>query len=150
MLYLNAIVPLIEDAYRDLFKYADLLGDKLDYKPAETCRTPMEIVRECATTPTFLAETIANRALAAMDESAWDRKDIDTLDKAKAAWQESKGALFAAIQAFPEERLEEILETPWGNFPWRDFIAYAYWNPMWHTGQLAYIQTIHGDTDMHF
>lgn len=150
MTYLSALIPLIEEAYADLFRNADQLADKLDYKAAETCRTPMEIVCECATSPRFLAETIANRSLAPMDESTWERADIDTLAKAKSEFETAKAALFIAIEGFPSELLLNSIETPWGTFTWRDFIAYAYWNPMWHAGQLAYIQTIHGDTEMHF
>jgi hypothetical protein len=150
MKYVHALPPMIEEAYQDLFKNAEQLGDRLDYKASPTCRTPLELVRECATSPTFLAATIRDRKLAAMDESTWENNSLTSLEACRDAWEAAKGDLFGAIEGFPDDLLLSEIETPWGTFKWRDFIAYAYWNPMWHAGQLAYIQTIHGDTDMHF
>lgn len=150
MTYQEALIPLIEDAYNDLFKNAQRIADKLDYKAAPTCRTPLDMVVECVTSPHFLAPTIANRALAPMDEESYANHGITSLEAAQAAWEAAKPSLYAAIREFPSDQLEVPIETPWGTFPWRDFIAYCYWNPMWHAGQLAYIQTIHGDTDMSF
>ncbi len=150
MQYLTALLPLIDDAYSDLFKNAEKLADKLNYKASETTRTPLEMVVECVTSPMFLAQTIKDKALAPMDESTWEKPGFESLDQCKTAWQEVKPLLFEAIENFPEELLLEEIVTPWGTFAWRDFIAYCYWNPMWHAGQMAYIQMIHGDVEMQF
>lgn len=150
MTYLSALVPLIEDAYTDLFKNAAALKDNLDFKAAPTCRTPLEILNECVTVPAFLTATIASQALAPMDDQTWERADLNSLEACIAEWEKAKAPFLDAIANFPEAKLMENIETPWGTFSWRDFIAYAYWNPMWHAGQLAYIQTINGDTEMHF
>ncbi len=150
MTYQEALVPLIESAYEDLFKNAERLKDKLDYKAAESNRTPMEMVVECATVPPFLAKTIRDMAVAPMDGDEPHASGGMTLEQARAAYESSKADLFDAIRNFPAEKLEEKIETPWGTFAWRDFISYAYWNPMYHVGQLAYIQMIHGDTAMDF
>jgi hypothetical protein len=150
MLYTQALPKLIEEAYGDLFKQADALKDRLDFKAAESNRTPLEMVVECVTSPMFLADTIKNQALAPMDEETWEKPGFESLEQCKAAWDEAKPALFEAIQNFPSEKLEEQIVTPWGTFSWYSFMAYCYWNPMWHAGQLAYIQMMHGDTDMHF
>lgn len=150
MTYQDALVALIDDAYGELFKNAERLGDKLDYKAAPTCRTPLDMLTECATSPMFLAPTLKNRALAPMDEDSMNMPSFGSIAEAKAAWESGKEALYDSIRTFPSDQLEVKIETPWGTFPWRDFMAYAYWNPMYHVGQLAYIQMIHGDTDMAF
>jgi hypothetical protein len=150
MQYLDALIPLIETAYSDLFKNAAELSDKLDYKASETTRTPLQVVAECVTAPLFLAQTIKGQTLAPMNDETWEKPGLETLAKCEAEWNSVKDELFEAIRTFPSDKLLENIETPWGTFPWRDFIAYCYWNPMWHAGQLAYIQSIHGDVEMHF
>ncbi|RYG29153.1 hypothetical protein EON81_27220 [bacterium] len=153
MTYQQALVPLIQDAYKTLFTNADSLAGHLDYKAAETTRTPIELVVECVTAPTMLAKILrAGR----MVEDVPDDLETSTVEgltdvaSCRAYWETKKDEVFGAIADFPEERLEEPIETPWGTFPWRDLIAYLYWNPMWHAGQLSYIQTIHGDTAVRF
>ncbi len=151
MTYQEALVPLIEDAYGDLFKSAERLGDKISYKAAETNRTPLEVLIECATVPGFLAPTIRNRALAPMDaEKPHEESGLDSVEACRTHFNSVKEDLYDAIRSFPAEELLNTIETPWGTFTWRDFIAYAYWNPMYHFGQIAYVQMIHGDTEMGF
>jgi hypothetical protein len=151
MTYQEALVPLIEAAYDDLFKNAERLGDKLQYKASETTRTPMEMVIECATVPPFLAQVVQDRAMPAeVPSEPHDSSGLETVAACKAHYESVKGGLFEAIRGFPGDKLLDTIETPWGTFTWRDFMSYAYWNPMYHVGQLAYIQMIHGDTAMDF
>jgi hypothetical protein len=152
MTYQEALPALIEEAYGDLFKNAERLGpDKLHYKAADSNRTPLEMLIECATVPPFLAQVIRDRAMPAnIGEEPHDNSGFDSVESCKAMFESVKEDLFAAIRNFPGDKLLETIETPWGTFTWRDFMAYAYWNPMYHCGQLAYIQMIHGDTAMDF
>lgn len=150
MRYTDALIPLIEEAYADLFKNAELLGDMLGFKASEATRTPFEMVVECVMISAFLADTFKNMAVAPMDESGWEQHGFASLDDCKAAWEQAKPALFDAIKNFPQDKLEESIVTPWGTFTCVQFMAYCYWNPMWHAGQMAYIQMIHGDAEMHF
>lgn len=149
MTYQEALVPLIEEAYSDLFKNAEKLDGKLDFKPTSDNRTPMEMVIECATLPPFLAQTIRNRALPPNTPDEPHASDgFKSIAECRDHFNSVKGELFEAIRSFPSENLLETIETPWGTFTWRDFISYAYWNPMYHVGQLAYIQMMHGDKSM--
>lgn len=154
MTYKQAIVPLIEDAYHNLFSNADALGDKLEYKASETTRTPLALVVECVQSPKMLAAALDHRGMPADIEGDYPKyeeeaKALTDVASCRAYYESYKQDLFASIERFPEELLPVDVETPWGTFPWRDFIAYLYWNPMYHTGQLAYVQMIHGDGEMH-
>ncbi|QYK56562.1 MAG: hypothetical protein KF733_03560 [Fimbriimonadaceae bacterium] len=146
MTYQDALARLIENAYDELFTNAEKLKDNLDYKAAESNRTPRQMLVECATVPPFLAETLKNRALASMDGE--EGSASMSIEEAKAHYESVKGALLDAVRNFPADKLEEKIETPWGTFAWYEFMSYAYWNPMYHVGQMAYIQMIHGDTSM--
>ena len=154
MTYQQAIIPLIEDAYKTLFSNAEALSDKLDYKPSEAARTPLELVVECVQSPKMLAGILRagkmpEDANAEYEASMEEAKSLTSIEACRAEYEAHRGEIFDAIRGFPEDRLAEDVETPWGTFPWRDFIGYMYWNPMWHAGQLSYIQTIHGDSEMH-
>lgn len=149
MMYQEALVALIDDAYGDLFRNAEPLSDKLDFKATENNRSPREILAECATGPAFLAQVLRTRA---MPENVPDEphdQAVQSVEDARVKFESLKGDLYDAIRTFPTEALMETIETPWGTFAWRDFMAYAYWNPMYHVGQLAYIQMMHGDTNMY-
>ena len=62
----------------ELFKNAEALGDRLDYKASETTRTPLELVQECATMPAMLAGTIRTRRFPeGMDEGPTDAPPAD-------------------------------------------------------------------------
>lgn len=149
MTYQEALPALIEDAYIELFKNAERIGDKLGYKAAESNRTPMEMLVECSTSPQFLAQVIRDRVMPGdMGEPSFP--GLTSIEACRAHFDSVKGEMFDAIRNFPGDQLLNTIETPWGTFTWRDFMAYAYWNPMYHVGQLAYIQMIHGDTAMDF
>lgn len=150
MTYQEALPDLIDEAYNELFKNAERIKDKLDYKAAESNRTPMEMLVECATVPPSLAKTIRARAMPNDAGEMHATDGLDSIEACRSYYESVKGELFEAIRSFPEEMLTQDIATPWGTFKWRDFMAYAYWNPMYHTGQLAYIQMIHGDTSMDF
>ncbi|MBL8059610.1 MAG: hypothetical protein JNK63_02710 [Chthonomonas sp.] len=145
MLYTDALIDLIEEAYSELWENATKLEGKLDFKPSDSNRTPMEMLVECSTVPGFLAPTIRNRELASM-EGDHSYPELKTIEACRAHFESVKGDLYDAIKSFPQDKLKDKIETPWGTFTWMSFMAYAYWNPMYHVGQLGYIQLMHGDT----
>lgn len=146
MKYTDALPDLIEGAYKELFEAADKVA--LDYKAAESNRTPLEMIVECATVPGFLAPTIRALAMPPMDGPMPTFDHLKTVDDCRQHFDSVKADLYDAIRAFPQERIMEKIATPWGTFTWVEFMSYAYWNPMYHYGQIAYIQMIHGDTSM--
>ena len=149
MTFQEALVTQIDDAYSDVWKYAEMIEDHLDYKPSEATRTPLQLLQEVATMVDSLTGIIIDRK---MPETFEDNTELYAGLTSIAACQEyydSKvEALKAAILAFPSNKLTDTIETPWGTFTWVQFMSYLYWNPMWHAGQLAYIGLIHGDNRM--
>lgn len=147
--FISTYVPLISNAYLELFKQAAHLENMLDYRASRTCRSPKELLLECVSLPTYATLALNSRELPPLDESDWVYKQFESLDSSRADWEAVKPDFLKAIERFPTEKLLEEVKSPWGTFSWRDFIAYCYWNPMWHAGQLAYIQMIHGDERFH-
>lgn len=110
------------------------------------------MIQEVAQDPKYLAKLFSGETI--MDSGT--EEFFDRLRKEKAEWTSLEEAerilefnlnlLLKAIRAFPAERLEEKVVEPWGyetNF--QDLVMYQYWNTVWHTGQIAYIQTLLGD-----
>jgi hypothetical protein len=145
----STFVPLISNAYEELFKQAAAIEHRLEYRASRTCRSPKELLLECVSLPTYATLALNSRELPPLDQFNWAYKGFDSIESSQADWKAVKPDLFKAIEGFPSEKLVEEVKTPWGTFPWRDFIAFCYWNPMWHAGQMAYIQMIHGDEKMH-
>jgi hypothetical protein len=149
MTFQEALVTQIDDAYSDVWKYAEMIEDHLDYKPSETTRTPLQILQEVATIPTGLTGIISTLKLPeTFEEDPSLYENLTSIAACKEFFEAHVGPLKEAVLAFPSEKLTDSIDTPWGTFTWVQFLSYLYWNPMWHAGQLAYIGLIHGDSRM--
>lgn len=147
--FASTIVPLISNAYGELFKQAAVLEGMLDYRASKTCRSPKEMLLECVSLPTYATIALNSRELPPLDDFNWAYLEFESIESSQADWETVKPKLFKAIEGFPPDKLLEEIKSPWATSCWRDFIAYCSWNPMWHAGQLAYIQMIHGDDHSH-
>ena len=75
-----------------------------------------------------------------------EKAEWTTLEECERVMEFNLNLLIKAIRAFPSERLAEAVTEPWGyETSFLDLVMYQYWNTVWHTGQIAYIQTLLGD-----
>ncbi len=127
-------------------------ADKVTWKPMDAGRSALDMTVECAIISQGTAETLTTREDPTMDHEAWKRlqEETDTAEKAMRLFQEGTDALIAAIEAFPEEHLQDKVTMPWGMvISFAELMMMVYWNNTYHTGQIAYIQTLYGDNQMH-
>jgi len=122
--------------------------DKRAWSPADTARTAMDMVAECAMNNGVTAELIETRK--------WPGHDRDTYLKDKAAlaagdWEalhtlleQNTERLIAVLRAVPDKDLDIPIETPYGSGPLSGICAYPYWNMSYHLGQINYIASILG------
>ncbi len=84
-------------------------------------------------------------------EAQKEREAWTTLDDCERVCRERTAKLMQAIDDFPEADLDQTLFLPFTGkeHPYWDIMMYPYWNATWHTGQIAYVQTMLGDQDMH-
>ena len=70
-------------------------------------------------------------------------KEGDVLEALKSATNE----LADAIAEFPAEKLGDKVKHPFyeGEITWADLAMIFYWNDIYHTGQVNYIQVLYGD-----
>ena len=129
-------------------------ADKQAWKPLDLGRTALNQVQECAVINPWFAGILANRAVPEMDGGAYGAAiaALDSADKAMAALIASADTLAAAIEAFPDDLLHETVTLPFGKgmvMTFEEIMLAPYWNMVYHQGQIAYVQTLYGDTDMH-
>ncbi len=129
-------------------------GDKQDWKPLDLGRSALDQVQECAVINGFFTGILRDQAVPPLDWGAYKAAcaALDTPDKATTALTDSAKALAAAIEAFPEDKMDDTVTMPFAEgmvMTFGQVMFAAYWNMTYHTGQIAYIQTLYGDNEMH-
>ena len=75
-----------------------------------------------------------------------------TVEACEAECNRRVDKLCAMFKAMPDERLKETKWLPYDggrDFTMAEMMDYPRWNFSYHQGQIAYIQTLYGDKEMH-
>ena len=150
---------MTREALEALFRAArHLPEDKREWTPMGEARTVQALLYECAlTTPFYIAAAegrMKEFATLVPDEAMQElwrgRSEVaGTLDGAEAVARETFDELCQALEAVPDARLSDLKPHPMD--PARqattaDLLFLAYWNLVYHTGQINYVQAMLGDT----
>jgi len=135
-----------EQLVRDLQHIPD---DRLDWVPMGKAKTPRQIVVECAGAYRWLAAKLGNApdadeqwgAVCGMSPGTREA----TVELLGGCWDE----LVAAFDGVEEAMLEEKRQVFWGEATVETLLFFCEWHTTYHSGQLNYIQTLLGDTEMH-
>ncbi len=140
---------LIEEGLPMLFSAAKAMPeDKYDWKPEPTSRSARELVIESVTMLVNTASLLHNRVMGDYEVALEENGKLSLVDLEEKALQDAQ-TLYAAIRAFPDSDLNTTVELPWMTSTFFQVMSYPYWNLMYHAGQVNYIQTLYGDTEMH-
>lgn len=152
------MIEVTRVAAEEAFRYAGKVPrDKLEWAPLEAGRSVLDICRELAVCPTWALDTINNKDLSQWTEedTAKARAQADQWKTADDCFVECKRRLeelFELYRTMPDERLTETKWLPYEggrDFTMPEMMDYPRWNFNYHTGQIAYIQTLYGDKDMY-
>jgi hypothetical protein len=140
----------------ELFRYAAAVpADKLDWAP-EGGRSTLDICREVALTPEWALTTMRGDDFDFNEETFAKVKEMQsgwtTVEQCKAEYDKRAGALNEFYKNLPDEKLTTTRVLPFVNnkeFTMVEMAEYPSWNANYHTGQIAYIQTLLGDKDLH-
>lgn len=154
----DLIIKTIDRSLGDLFRSARAIpADKLDWKPAETNRSPLELLQECAQSlkwPQFMVQphAFSGDTTEIMEKARLERESWTTVDAcesaARANWEETK----KFIADYPESDLDREIALPFApdlRLSVAEILASPYWNMSYHLGQLNYVQLMYGDKEMH-
>ena len=125
--------------------------DKLHWKPLDNGRSILAQLVECATANQKWADLIRTRTWVPYGEQVWQGAfaEYDTLEKVSARLRETTESLASAILALSNADLSGAVECPWGLYPMPRCCFHAYWNMVYHEGQINYVQTLYGDFEEH-
>ncbi len=152
------IATATQAAADEAFRYAKAVpADRVDWKPLESGRSVLDVCRELTMTPTWALDTIENRA-----QPEWNEEAAAAIKKEQEQWQSVEAcqaecnrrlaALFEVFRGLPDERLSETKWLPFEggrDFTVAEMMEYPRWNFTYHLGQIAYVQTLYGDAEMH-
>jgi hypothetical protein len=154
--YQERIVSITREAVESVVRNVRAMPeDRLTWQPAPTARTAMDIFQECAGAPGMFARILRERRSVDMTPETFgkmreERQAWNTVDKAEEVLRSRSEDLYAAILAVPDEDLGVEVRMPWGEMsPLAHVMVFHYWNLTYHFGQLAYIQRLYGDVEMH-
>jgi|SRR5947209_38449 len=126
-------------------------ADRLDWKPLDCGRTVLDQLAECAMANLKWANILRARTYTRLPaEEAESFAELTTREQVNGKLRETTAALVAAILAVSDDQLGAEIETPWGPYDLADCCLHAYWNMVYHEGQINYIQTLYGDFEEHY
>ena len=126
--------------------------DKRNDVPGGCARSPHYIVAECAAVNGMLAKLLRGETPERPSDEQREAfmKSFDTTEKALAFLTQETESLLSAIDALDESTLGNIVPTPLGERTLFGVASIAGIHMAYHDGQLNYIQTLNGDSEMHW
>lgn len=157
MKFQDYIIDATRSSSEALFRYAKAVpADKVDWSPLDAGRSVLDICREIAMTPTWAADTIegvpaewSEEAFAKIKE---EQSQWKTIDACEAEYKRRAARMEEVYGNVSDEKLKETRFLPYDggrDFTYQEMMNYARWNCDYHVGQIAYIQILLGDREMH-
>lgn len=159
MRYQDYVIAATREAAAESFKYAKAVPtDKLDWKPEGTGRSVLDMCRELAQCCGWADGILKGEGMPDFDEASMAEMEArqaqwTTVEACEAEAMRQLDAFAETALAFPDERLSETYVLPFdGGKPisMRENMDYPRWNFTYHTGQIAYIQTMYGDRQVYW
>lgn len=157
MRYQDQVVKTTQRSLEDLFRTVRAMPeDRLNWKPEETSRSALDLVREVTLSGTWILKIARGETL----EQGKDHAKVQRAEAAKLAGidaceseaRQSTSQLCALISDCPTENLEDEVVLPFGKgmtVTMADLFGMHHSHIVYHTGQVNYIQTLYGDPEMH-
>jgi len=121
------------------------LGDKVGWSPQEGAKSGLEIVNHVCGFVLGMEGVLRNGAW-----SAPEFQPATTLEAAQDLVETSGRRYAAALRAMDPARLGTTVDLPFGSFPMARAASMPVVDLIHHHGQIAYLQTLLGDQEMHF
>jgi len=122
------------------------------WSPLGDARSALSVLTECVIANYKWRDILRNRQYSDVSEELWEEVTKACLDlPATLAQLETSGEQLAqAILTIPDNDTADEIESPWGPYTLADCCLHAYWNMVYHEGQINYIQTLYGDHEEHY
>lgn len=143
-----------EQARDELLKnFAKMPEERVNWSPAPTARTPVEIVAHCAEAIGHLTEMMRGQPFGSPRTAEADQtfreneKSFTSREQALAAFDKSSGNFLALLEGLDSSELDVMRPLPFGmgEAPMSVMVALPTMHTRSHIPQLEYLQTCYGD-----
>jgi hypothetical protein len=158
MNYQEFMIDKTRTAAEEAFRYAKAVpADKIEWKPLDSGRSVLDQAREMAKCPDWAYEIISSNEKPEFNEEkmAETQKELAQWTSIEQCERECMSRLDRLFGLFSTITDAQLTDTKWLPFDGgRDFTVaemmdYPRWNFTYHLGQIAYVQTLYGDKEMH-
>jgi len=146
---MESLASQIEWAAKNIAFNLDFIPeDKLSYKPSPTANSALEVIGHAAVAIGFFEKTLKGEPPG--NPGSIETPVPATLEEAKAMIITSATNYSAALRSLSPEDAGNIVDLQFAKLPLGFVASMAVTDLIHHHGQIAYIQTILGDTESHF
>ncbi len=121
--------------------------------PGGCARTPQDFTAEVAGFASMVTKLLRGEAPAQRTDEEREafKANFATVEGCVTGIQQSCEGLAAGIESASEDRLAELVKTPWGaEMQLYELTNIAVNHILYHDGQLNYVQSLNGDGEMHW
>jgi len=141
------LAEMIRNSASALGKAANETGEKFTWSPLGKGRSAHDQVLEVAGIYLIAKHIVENGEMPPMDRSAHQQAmtEFDTPQKALKQLDDAADLLAIAVEAASTDRLAKTVTLPFGGGVEKtiaETVLMAYWNTVYHEGQVNYIQTL--------
>jgi hypothetical protein len=156
--YQERVIAITQEAVDALFRTARAMpADKIEWRPLDEGRSALHQLQECAQAPSWATMILQPRAMPPLGPDDFarfraQRSEWTTVDECERVCRENLEKFNAAVRNLTEDELEIKVILPFGGgteWTLEQVLRLPYWNTVYHTGQINYIQTLYGDREMH-
>jgi uncharacterized damage-inducible protein DinB len=132
-------------------------AEKRNWSPMGSARTTVDMVQECCESLERITNFMKTGQLVRPDAKAFEaraealKKNPPKLEDLFPRLQKATEEYAQTLEKMPNEKLMELVPAPMGNqqVPLIQRVSLPVYNMLYHWGQINYIQTMLGDTEMH-
>lgn len=121
-----------------------IADDKLGWKPAPDAKSALEISAEVVSVLQMFTATLKNQA------PSGERVEFSTREAAQTAIESVTADYALLLLSLGDNDLTGEMQLPFGPMPKARAVVLPVVETIHHHGQIAYIQTLLGDTESHF
>jgi hypothetical protein len=141
------LANMIRNSSAALGKAAADLGEKFAWKPLDKGRSAHDQVLEVAGIYLLAKHLLESGEMPDINREHHAKmiQEFDTSEKALKQLSDAADLLAIAIDAAPVDRLAKVVHLPFGGGVDKtiaEVVLLAYWNTVYHEGQVNYIQTL--------
>lgn len=144
--YLETLAGQVQWAANNMAYNLDYIpADKMDWKPAPTAASALEIINHNVTALKSIQPVLSGGSMGTPEFTP-----ATNVAEAKALIVSAAQEYAQALRSMNPEDLNKTVQMRFGPFPLARVVSMAVIDTIHHHGQIAYIQTLLGDNDSHF